>query len=182
METVFAEMDVTLRDGREVHFRAVGTADEHELLQAFERLSPEILYLRFMQVVREPNLDQLRKRIASFPESGVGMVATVPAADGIDIVGGAFLVLANDPVTCEFAITVSPDYGRTGLGQALLSTLIDAAKRRGLKEMEGFVLAVNRPMLRLAARLGFVISADPDDWSVKICRLQLDGLSQTQPL
>ena len=181
MDAGFSDIDVTLRDGRVVHFRAVGTADERELLQAFERLSPEILYMRFMHVVREPNLDRLRKRLASFPESGVGMVATVPAADGIDIVGGAFFVIGNDSATCEFAITVSPDYGRTGLGQALMSLLIDAAKRRGLQEMAGFVLAVNGPLLRLAARLGFVIPPDPDDWSVKICRLQLDGLSQAQP-
>jgi hypothetical protein len=39
--------------------------------------------------------------------------------------------------------------------------------------MEGFVLAVNRPMLRLAARVGFSISRKPDDAAVRICRLHL---------
>jgi hypothetical protein len=39
--------------------------------------------------------------------------------------------------------------------------------------MEGFVLAKNRPMLRLAARLGFSIAPDPDDASVRICQLRL---------
>jgi hypothetical protein len=38
-----------------------------------------------------------------------------------------------------------------------------AAKRRGPHEMEGYVLANNQPMLRLASRLGFRISPDPDD-------------------
>jgi hypothetical protein len=39
--------------------------------------------------------------------------------------------------------------------------------------MEGFVLAENEPMLRLARRLGFAIARDPEDASVRICRLDL---------
>jgi hypothetical protein len=53
-----------------------------------------------------------------------------------------------------------------------------AAKRRGPHEMEGYVLANNQPMLRLASRLGFGISPDPDDPSVRICRLRLDDIEQ----
>jgi hypothetical protein len=54
-----------------------------------------------------------------------------------------------------------------------MSALIAAAKRRGLSEMEGFVLARNQPMLRLAARLRFEILPDPEDAAVRICRLRL---------
>jgi len=167
------DSDITLRDGRAVHIRAMHQADEAELLQAFERLSPDARYMRFMRVVREPNLERFRKALASFPASGVGIVATVPATDGIDIVGTTILVIGSDPSTCEFAITIAADYGGAGLGRTLMSTLIDAAKRRGLREMEGFVLAANKPMLRLAARVGFSVSPDPDDRSVRICRLRL---------
>ena len=39
--------------------------------------------------------------------------------------------------------------------------------------MEGFVLAENQPMLRLARRLGFSVERDPDDASVRVCRLPL---------
>ena len=54
-----------------------------------------------------------------------------------------------------------------------MKTLIDAAGRRGLQVMEGFVLAENESMLRLAKRLGFSIAPDPEDRAVRICRLQL---------
>jgi hypothetical protein len=40
--------------------------------------------------------------------------------------------------------------------------------------MEGFVLAGNQSMLRLARRLGFQIKSDPDDPTVRICRMTLD--------
>ena len=45
--------------------------------------------MRFMRVVREPDPERVRSTLASFPEAGIGIVATVPAADGIDIVGSA---------------------------------------------------------------------------------------------
>lgn len=54
-----------------------------------------------------------------------------------------------------------------------MTALVDAAKRRGLEEMEGFVLAADKPMLRLATRVGFSVSPDPDDPSIRICRLCL---------
>jgi acetyltransferase len=56
-----------------------------------------------------------------------------------------------------------------------MRAMIDAASRRGLKQMEGFVLAVNQPMLRLASRMGFTVSRDPEDPSVRLCRLALQS-------
>jgi acetyltransferase len=166
--------DITLRDGRAVHLRATGPADEAELLQAFERMSDEARYMRLMHAVREPNLERVRSVLASFPDDGIGIVATVPAADGIDIVGSAIAMFASDRTSCEFAITVDATFGGTGLGTALMTALIDQARSRGLKVMEGFVLSENQSMLRLARRLGFSIKYAPDDTSVRICTLALD--------
>lgn len=174
MEAAFTDFDTTLRDGRSVRVRAMSVADDTEILQAFDHLSEDVRYMRFMRVVREVDRDRLRKTLASFPERGFGIVATVPAADGFDIVGSAILVIDKNPSVCEFAITILPEYGRAGLGRTLLSALIATAKRRGLKEMEGFVLTVNRPMLKLASSLGFSIARDPDDVSVCNCRLSLE--------
>jgi GNAT superfamily N-acetyltransferase len=173
MDAGLTEFDFTLRDGRALHIRAMRKSDEAEFLQAFERMSAEARYMRFMRVVGEPNIERLREALASFPESGLGIVATVPADDGIDIVGSAMFLIGENPTSCEFSTTVSAHYGGLGLGRALMTALIAAAKQRGLHEMEGFMLAKNRPMLRLAARLGFNISPDPDDASVRICRLHL---------
>ncbi len=176
MEDDFAEFDVPLRDGRTVHLRPMRSADEAELLQAFDRMSADARYMRFMRAVREPNVARLRAVLASFPAEGYGIVATVPAADGFDIAGSAIFVIGSDASRCEFAISVAAAYGGARLGGTLMTALIGAAKRRGLQEMEGIVLAGNRPMLKLATRLGFTCSPDPDDHTLRICRLHLrDG-------
>ena len=166
--------DLTLRDGRVVHLRAPTPADESEFFQAFERLSREARYMRFMRVVNEPDAERLRAVLASFPEAGIGILATVPAADGIDIAGSAIAVFDGARTGCEFAITVAAPFGGAGLATALMKALIAEARRRGLKEMTGFVLTNNQPMLRLARRLGFSVASEPGDASVRVCRLVLD--------
>ena len=72
---------------------------------------------------------------------------------------------------------MAAEFGGTGLATRLMTTLIDEAKRRGLKEMEGFVLAQNHSMLRLARRLGFRIESEPGDPTVRMCRMTLDPSS-----
>lgn len=175
MATEFEPLDLALRNGRVVHVRAIVPSDEEEILQAFERLGSQSRYMRFMHTVREANRKRLREALDSFPEKGLAIAATVPAEDGIDIVGTATYILDRDGGSCEFAISVTDDWGGAGLGSALMTALVAAARRRGLREMVGFVLAENRPMLRLAARLGFAILRDPEDHTVQVCRLALDA-------
>jgi acetyltransferase len=129
--------------------------------------------MRFMRVVREPNREALRKVLASFPDRGCAIIATVPTDDGIEIVGSALCMIAQESGSCEFAMTVATDYANAGLGRILLTSIIEAAKRRGLEEMTGYVLATNTPMLQLAKRIGFSMAPDPDDASARICRLRL---------
>ena len=120
-------------------------------------------------------MERLRALLASFPKDGIGLVATVPATDGIDIVGSAIAVFSADRPSCEFATTVAAAFGGVGLATALMTALIDEARRRGLKTMEGFVLAENQPMLRLARRLGFSVAPELGDATVCVCRLRLDN-------
>jgi acetyltransferase len=82
-------------------------------------------------------------------------------------------MLLPDDRTCEFAITIVPEWGSKGLGRILMDSIIGAARERGLEQMRGYILARNAPMLRLANRLGFATRRDPDDLSVKIATLDL---------
>jgi acetyltransferase len=170
----------TLKDGRTVRLRAARPSDESEYLDAFERMAPQARYMRFMRAVRRPNVDRLRSVLASLGEGVVGVVATVPASDGYDIVGSAVVVRGPDPAIGEFAVSTLGEWGGSGLGRALMESVIEAARRRGVRELEGFVLAENRAMLRLATKLGFEIVPDPDDASVRICRRRLDPPDEIQ--
>jgi acetyltransferase len=171
----FPARTLTLRDGRSVELRTMHPNDEAELLQAFERMPADARYMRFMRVVRQVNMDRLRQVLADMPGKSFGIVATVPAADDMDIVGSTILVPGSDPTRCEFAITVATPFAGSGLASTLLKALIGVARARGMVEIEGHVLATNDAMLRLARKLGFEVRRDPDDASVRLCKLQLGG-------
>jgi len=100
-------------------------------------------------------------------------VAEVDAPDGIDIVAGARYYVQADTRRCEFAAAIADGWQGVGLASPLMRELIQAARARGLKQMEGFVLAGNTRMLDLARRLGFTLFTDPNDMTVKIVRLDL---------
>ena len=131
--------------------------------------------MRFMRVVRAPDRERLRAVLASFPEAGIGIVATVPAADGIDIVGSAIAVFAADRTSCEFAITVASGFGGVGLATALMTALIDEAQAPR-PEGDGRLRAVAEPVDAAAWRSDSASASryEPGDASVRICRLTLN--------
>jgi acetyltransferase len=157
-----------MRDAREVTLRAIDAADGPEIAQAFERLSSESRYARFLQHKKQLDPAALSKGVNPRPGQDFAFVATVPAADGIDIVGAAQYVTVDDAdaTGCEFAITVSENWRGSGLADRLLASLIRRARRDGYRRMEGMVMAGNSTMLGLARRLGFTINAVSDDATV----------------
>ncbi len=159
---------VRLRDGRTVTLRAINTTDAPEIVQAFERLDKESRYSRFMQHKRQLDPAALARGVDPRPGQDFAFVATVPATDGIDIVGAAQYVRvdAGDPTTCEFAITVATDWRGSGLAARLLASLIRRARRDGYTSMVGSVIAGNSRMLALARKLGFTANPASDDATV----------------
>jgi RimJ/RimL family protein N-acetyltransferase len=160
---------IGLRDGRAVTLRSVLQTDAPEIVQAFERLSDSSRYFRFAQHKNQLNDAALERGVHPRPGRDFVFVATVPAADGIDIVGAAQYVPADErsDKSCEFAITVAEDWRRSGLATRLLASLVRRARRDGYKTMEGWVIAGNTPMLALARKLDFVIEPVAGDATVR---------------
>ena len=176
----FAPVEVTLRDDRRVRLREIRPEDRDEVRQAFERLSDESRYLRFMSYVKELSPRMLEGAIRPQEGRELGLVAEIPAPDGIDIVGGARYFILPDGETCEFAVTVAEGWHRVGLASRLMRALIEGARERGLQHMDGFVLGGNSAMLTLARRLGFTVRRDPRDQAVMIVRLALAAPSRSE--
>ena len=169
----FTPIEVELRDRRRVRLREIRPDDRDEVRQAFDRLSSESRYTRFMSHVSELSPKMLERAVHRQTERELGLVAEVNAPDGLDIVAGARYYVQGTGESCEFAITVADAWQGVGLASRLMRELIQIARLRGLRHMEGFVLAGNSSMLNVARRLGFTVNADPNDAMVKIVRLDL---------
>ena len=176
---VFQPIEATLRDGRRVRIRAIRPDDRDEVVQAFDRLSSASRYTRFMVPVRTLPAQVLERTLHLHNAHELGLVAEIDAPDGIDIVAGARYYVLPGGERCDFAVTVADSWQGSGLASRLLRALIQGAGARGLKRMEGFVLAENDRMLALARRLGFTVQTDPHDATVMIVRLDLTAPVQT---
>jgi len=79
--------------------------------------------------------------------------AGAPAAS--DFVGIVRLAADPDFERAEFAIIVLPGAQGRGIGRLLMDQILAYAKRRGIRQVFGDVLAENQRMLGLARALGF---------------------------
>jgi len=164
---------VALRDGRSVLLRAIRPEDA-ELERAFiAQLSPETLYRRFMMPVKALP-DSLIERFTQIDyDRELALVALDTGSAQTRIVGVARITPTWDDGVAEFAIVVGDWLQRSGLGREMMQRLIDAARSRGYRTLEGRVLGTNAPMLQFCKRLGFSIVFDPQDMAERIVRRSL---------
>jgi acetyltransferase len=102
------------------------------------------------------------ERLVSVDFSRDMALAATTMLDGETLLGVARYVLDEDDEAAEFAIVVADAWHGRGIGSRLLRKLIEAARRHGVKRLHGDILAMNRPMLDLARKLGFRLGRHED--------------------
>jgi acetyltransferase len=60
-------------------------------------------------------------------------------------------------------VVIADDWHGSGIAGLLMQALIDFARERGFRTMEGVVLRDNRDMLKFMRALGFEIAVAPED-------------------
>jgi acetyltransferase len=73
----------------------------------------------------------------------------------------------------EFAVIVDPAWKGQGLARHLMERLFDWGRSVGMSEVEGTVLAENRPMIAFVRALGFAVRPSPEDGEVMVARKRL---------
>ena len=120
-------------------------------------LSPASRYNRFHGAVSA--LTPERARWATDVDYDRHMALIVEAFEGdreIEI-GAARYVVRADGETADLAIEMADAWQGQGIGTRLLERLMAVAAARGVRVLEGEVLASNGPMLAVARKLGFSV-------------------------
>ena len=135
-----------LKDGTQIHFRAIHPTDEPRLRQLFYTLSQETIYYRFMQHIQTIPRKQVLEMTYIDPHTEVAIAATVPEAYGEDIVAVGRYYLDPKTNRAEVAFVVQDQWQLHGIGSFLLNHLIKIARRNGISGFTAEVLRANRPM------------------------------------
>ncbi len=162
-----------LADGTMVSMRPIRPEDAQMEMEFVRELSAESRYFRFMDTMRELTPDLLARFTQIDYDREMAFVTTI-RKDGAELEIAVGRYATNpDGASCEFAVVVGDRWQGRGLASAMLKALIAVARERGLHAMMGHIMAGNDRMLKLAQELGFCITTDPHDSSLRQAVLNL---------
>jgi RimJ/RimL family protein N-acetyltransferase len=140
---------VSLPSGRQVAIRPIRADDAPRLRAAYDRLSPESKYRRFLAPKPHLTSSDTQYLVDVDGHDHVALVA-VSLEDPQPILGVArFVRSPDDPALAELAIVVGDPFQQEGLATALLTRLAQAAAARGVKRWRATMLTSNEPARRL---------------------------------
>lgn len=157
-----------LKDGTPVMIRPVRPEDAQMQQEFVRNLSEESRYNRYMSSIKQLSQSMLVRftQLDYDREMALAMIRSGP--HGEEQLAVARYVTDPDQESCEFALEVADSWQGKGIGVILMQALFDAAREQGLKSMVGEVLAGNKGMLKLMARLGFEVVVHPEDRALTI--------------
>jgi len=135
-----------LADGSRVRLRLLRPEDRERVREGFARLSPTSRYDRFLAPT--PRLSEQMLEYLTRCD-GVNHVALAaerlpPGRTAWDGVGIArFVRLRDAPDVAEAAVAVVDDAQNLGIGRLLLTTLVEAARERGITTFRAWILPTN---------------------------------------
>jgi GNAT superfamily N-acetyltransferase len=152
-----------LRDGTRILIRPIHVRDVDMERRFIEALSPDSRYFRFLESMQSPS-DALLKQMTDINHAtDAAYVAVI--VDGAEEreIGVARFSAAADAKDCEFAVTVSDEWQRKGLGTLLMQHLLEVAQSRGIRSLHSSDASDNGSMRKFAEHLHFRHERDPDD-------------------
>ncbi len=155
---------IPVGEGRRLQLRPIRPEDEPALRQAFTKLTPEEVRLRFF--VPMPTLSHAAAaRLTQIDyDREMALILTEPGSAEMEEIYGVVRLIADpDNERAELAIIVRQAMAARGLGTLLMRRILDYARSRAIREVFGVVLPDNRTMLRLCDRLGFHRRPNPEE-------------------
>ncbi len=160
---------VKLKDGAKVLLRPIKPEDEYLWLDMFKTFSEETVRYRFFRLIKDTP-HEMRTRYCNIDyDREVGIVAEIEENGKRRFLGVTRIILTpgrNDEA--EFAMVVSDEWHRRGLGSEFIDHTIYIAKDKGLNEIHGSVLKDNIPMISICKEKNFKITdGDPGEYKIE---------------
>jgi acetate---CoA ligase (ADP-forming) len=147
--------DVVSADGRTVRIRPIRVHDSEKVLQLYERLSPESMYLRFFSPVPA----EMARRTERLTQVDQDEHVVIVAELGDDLVAMARYDRQSPGDTAEVAFVVDDDHQSRGLGTLLLEHLAAIGRDQGIRRFVATTLPQNHRMLEVFRDAGYEVAS-----------------------
>jgi acetyltransferase len=164
---------VNLKDGSQVTLRPIRPDDAPRLQEGFSRLTPQSIYMRFLQAAKELTDQQARELAEVDYQTRMAIVGSVPE-DGHErlvVVARYGRLDRAEEGLAEAAIVVRDDYQKRGLGRIAMQRLVRYASEHGVRGLVATVHANNTPVLNFIRNTGMPFKKrilEPGVWEIVI--------------
>ena len=162
--------DWKMKNGVDLTIRPIAPEDEPLLVKFHEKLSERSVQLRYfhpMKLSQRTAHERLIRVCHTDYNRDIALVAvhTDPATKQKEVVGVGRMSKLPGLSEGEFALLVSDQFQRQGLGTEFLSRLVKIAKDERLEKLTASLLAENTEMQKVCRTLGFKLTPgkDPSD-------------------
>jgi acetyltransferase len=150
-----------MKDGKKVNIRPIRPEDEPLVVNFHEGLSERSVYLRYFSPLK------LQQRVAHTRlvricfndyDREIALVAEMKDGNGkAQIIGVARLSKLHSTNAAEFAVVVTDQWQRKGLGTELTKRLVHIAKHEKLDRLIAYTLRENKEMQQMCRKVGFQV-------------------------
>ena len=160
---------IKLKDGTSALLRPIKPEDENMWQEMFDTFSDDAVRFRFFRRIKNTP-HEMRTRYCNIDyDREIGIVAEIMDKGKRRILGVSRIIMTpGQNEEAEYALIVSDEWQRKGLGSEFLDYTIEIARDKGLKKLTGVVLNDNVPMITLCKEKGFKVeSGDPGEYKVE---------------
>jgi acetyltransferase len=169
-----------LRDGASVTVRPIRPEDAEMEASFVRSLSDNARHFRFMIALKELTREMLVRFTQIDYDRELALVGLVEQG-GKETEIAVARYIKVDAESAHVAIVVADAWQGRGVGARLLRMLVDTARARGIRRLEGEVLAENAVALSLMRRVGFSVKRDRDSPDLCLIEMALGPASPGAP-
>lgn len=159
-----------MKNGKSLTIRPIRPEDEPLMVGFHQKLSERTVYLRYFQPLKLSQRtahERLRRICFSDYDREMVLLGEYNGDLGAEVIAVGRLSKLHARDEGELAVLVDDRFQHMGIGTELYQRLIHIAREEKLKRLQCTVLTENREMQAICQKLGFHLSADPDDGTVR---------------
>lgn len=165
--------EVFLKDGTQVRIRPILPEDAPRLQEGFKMLTPETIYMRFLESFRELSDEQAQYFANVDYDTRMALVGTIIQEGEEQVIGVARYDRIGEERACmaESAVIVADPYQGLGLGTILMIRLIDYARSQGITCFLGTIHNANTQIMSFIKKGGYPYGRhmiEPGVWEVRV--------------
>jgi acyl-CoA hydrolase/RimJ/RimL family protein N-acetyltransferase len=148
--------EIVLKNKTEIVIRPARATDVKGLQDVFYHLTPHDVYTRFFSCLKSLSISMAEHLCNVDYDHEMAFVAVIGDEEEEQVIGSACYVANPSTNMADVAYMIRPEWKGLGLGILLQQTMIEYAKRKGLRGFTADILGENEAMLKLIRKSGTV--------------------------